>query len=66
LKLRKPKWIVANQIIDGVDDEIKTRLSHLIGNQMQDSVFIYLSRRDDEMGLFTEKISFSFEPVLTT
>jgi len=66
LKLRKPKWIVANQIMDGVDDEIKTRLSHLIGNKMQDSAFIYLSRRDDEMGLFTEKISFSFEPVLTT
>lgn len=62
LKLRKPKWIVANQTMDGVDDEIKTRLKHFIRNQMNDSAFIYLSRRDDEMEVFSKKISFSFEP----
>lgn len=61
--LTKPKWIVANQVMDGIDEQVRKRIASVVFQHLKDTTFIYISRRNDESYLFDEVINVSFSPL---
>lgn len=60
--LTKPTWIIANQVMDGVDEEVRRRIASVVFDHLKDSTFIYISRRKVEEKLFQKTINVTFTP----
>lgn len=58
--LVKPEWIVANQIMDGIDEEIRKRIASVVFQHLKETTFIYISRRNDESYLFDMTVEVQF------
>ncbi|MHC5307834.1 ABC transporter ATP-binding protein/permease [Bartonella sp. LJL80] len=60
--LTRPAWIVANQVMDGIDEEVRKRIASVVFQHLKETTFIYISRRNDETYLFDQIVEVKFTP----
>lgn len=60
--LARPKWVFANQVMDGVADDVRHRIGELIEKEFQDTSIIYLTRRNDRTKTFGKQVTAVFTP----
>lgn len=61
LILQNPRWVIANQIVDGLDEEVRTRIIDMLITHLPDVGLIYLSRKQEYASLFHKRIQVMFE-----
>ncbi|WP_295947469.1 ABC transporter ATP-binding protein/permease [uncultured Bartonella sp.] len=60
--LTEPEWIVANQVMDGIDETVRKRIASVVFQHLKNTTFVYISRRNDESYLFDVIVEVKFEP----
>lgn len=60
--LTNPEWIVANQVMDGIDETVRKRIASVVFQHLKQTTFVYISRRNDESFMFDEIVEVKFEP----
>jgi len=43
--LTDPEWIVANQVMDGIDETVRKRIASVVFQHLKNTTFVYISRR---------------------
>ena len=62
LILQKPKWIVIDGALDGLDAEAYDRIRDMLTNELKDAAVIHLGKPHLHDGLFTQQVSLEDDP----
>lgn len=59
--LQNPRWIITNQIVDGLDEEARTRIMNMLMQYLPDAGVVFLSRKQEYASLFRNRVEVAFK-----